>query len=242
MIAVDIGNTNIQFGLFKGRKLKKLFNVDSHAVSAGRLKKALAAYQQELLVVCSVVPSITKLFKQLPNKVYIASPKKIPINCFYDLKQIGPDRLVAAFAAKKLFKDTRMILDFGTAITLDFINHKGDYQGGIILPGIGSTLKVFSKCALLPAQLQVKASEAIIPKTTQDSINKGLKQGFSLMLNSLINKYRRKLGISIRNPVIITGGDADFIEPLLDFDRHYEPHLVLKGLAFLAAEKKIRRL
>ena len=238
MIAVDVGNTSIQFGLFKGGALKKLFQIDSQAASLTKLKKVLAKYPKEKIIICSVVPKITRLFKQLPHRVCIVGPEKIPIKCLYDLAQIGSDRLIVAFAAKKLFKETRMILDFGTAITLDFLNQQGDYQGGLILPGIGSTLKVFSKCALLPNKLDLRVPKGIIPRSTPDSINKGLKQGFSLMVNSLISQYQRKLGIFSRIPVVITGGEAGFIKSLLNFKYRYQPHLALKGLAFLAAEKK----
>ena len=237
MIAVDIGNTSLHFVLFNKNKIESSFKLQTEKTSELSIKKVLSKYSANKIFVCSVVPRITKLFQALKKdisikkEIFIVNKDiSVPILSFYNKKSIGMDRLVGAYAAKKIYPETRLLLDFGTAITLDFLSKKGDYLGGIILPGIGSTLKAFSNCALLPKKINFTNTKNIIPKDTNESINQGMKEGFSLMINGLVNKYAKKLKISNTKKIIITGGEAEIIIPALKFPYIYEPFLVVKGL------------
>ena len=235
MIAVDVGNTSIHIAYFRNGKAVKVFKLATAKATKVLLKKALRPEQGENILVCSVVPKITRLIRKLTPPVYIiGQDSKVPIKSFYDIDRAGMDRLVGAFAAKKLFPGARLILDFGTAITLDFLSKQGAYQGGLILPGIGSTLGVFSRCAMLPKRIKFKKTKKLIPTSTESSITMGLEQGFSLMINSLIKTYRKTLRIAGKEKVIITGGEARIITPRLNFPFTYEPLLVLKGLEILS--------
>lgn len=235
MIAVDIGNTNLHFAWFKKEKITKTLALPVSRAAKPAIQKILSKYPNENILICSVVPKITGFFKSLKNqKVYIAGKDiKVPIRYTYNEKEIGMDRLVGAFAAKTFFPKTRIVLDFGTAITLDFLSKQGIYQGGIILPGIGSTLKSFAGCAMLPKRVKFKKTKKIIPCNTKDSINKGIEEGFSSMINSLVKKYIKRLKISIKEKIVITGGEARLIMPKLNIPCQYEPFLVLKGLWLL---------
>ncbi len=238
MIAVDIGNTYLHFFGFRKGKVSKTLQIPTAGLTKNSVKRVLAQFPPEPLIACSVVPQVNKLFHGLKQKVYfIGADLKVPIACQYNQKQVGMDRLVAAFSARKLFPESRLVIDFGTAITFDFLSKSGTYEGGIILPGIGSTLAVFSKCALLPKSVPLKRSRRIIPRNTQQSINKGLVEGFSEMLNALVKKYTRLLKITAKPAVVITGGEVSAIKSALNFRHHYEPYLVAKGLYLLAAKK-----
>jgi len=235
MIAVDVGNTSIDIAHFERGRISKAKKIPTLGVTKASLKRALKSKLNEKILVCSVVPMVTKLFKNLKMSVYVAGQDiRVPIGSLYEKGQIGMDRLVGAYAAKQLFSEARLVLDFGTAITLDFLSKGNVYQGGIILPGLGSTLGVFSKCALLPKQIKFKKTKKLIPTTTETSITKGLLEGFSLMINSLVKKYKKKLSIAKNKKVLITGGEAEVIIPGLDFPFKYEPLLVLKGLEILS--------
>ena len=237
MIAVDIGNTSIHIAYFRNGKVTKASKLATAKAAKSLLKKALHSEKGENILVCSVVPKITRLIRKLTLPIYIAGQNfKVPIKSFYETDKVGMDRLVGSFAAKKLFPGARLILDFGTAITLDFLSKQGVYQGGLILPGIGSTLGVFSRCAMLPKKIRFKKTKKLIPTSTESSIAKGMEQGFSLMINSLIKTYRKKLGIVKKEKVIITGGEAGVIMPYLNFGFNYEPLLVLKGLEILSCK------
>lgn len=243
MILVDIGNTNLQFGLTKKGKISKIKALDSSEATKAKIKKIISTYPKEdEIILCSVAPHITKLFKGTGRKTYVVGKDiKIPLKSYYNKKNIGMDRLVGAYAARKISPRCRLIIDFGTAITFDFISKKGEYLGGFILPGVGSTLSVFSKCALLPKKIILKKVKKIIPTDTQSSISKGLNEGFSHMINSLFHEYKKKLKLKNNEIPIITGGDADIIMPYLNFKSHHEPLLVMNGLQFLAINKRKKR-
>jgi len=234
MIVVDIGNTTLHFAWVRCGQILKTKRIPVQGAILSAIKKNLSDRFRQDLLICSVVPEITALFKKLRKRVYVVGEQvKVPLESHYNKKQIGMDRLVGAYAAKIFFPDTRMILDFGTAITLDFLSKKGHYQGGLILPGVGSTLQVLSGCALLPKNIRFAGTKKIIPTDTMESISKGLQDGFSLMINGLVENYRRLLKINNSAKIIITGGQAPFILAKLDFSYHYEPDLVLRGLAAL---------
>lgn len=236
MLVIDIGNTRINFALFNQAKLIKRFFLATKEINLKNIKDKVQAYSKEEIIVCSVVPKVTSLFKQLPyQKVLIVGQDiKVPMKCYYNLKSIGMDRLVGAFAARRLYPKTRIIIDFGTAITFDVLSKQGDYLGGFILPGMGSTLRVLSNCAMLPKRIKLSRIKKIIPQETKDSISKGIEEGFSLMLSSLVAKYKRVLSLDKADTIVITGGEASFIIPKLDFIYKYEELLVEKGLLFLA--------
>jgi len=235
MILIDVGNTNVSFAFIENKKAMKTAKFSTNKISQAFLRKVISPYRGEQIILCSVVPEVTTIFKKVfKNLRIIEENLKVPIRCFYDKRKVGPDRLVAAYGAKCLFSDVRFVLDFGTAITLDFLSIEGAYQGGIILPGVGSTLKALSKCALLPKKFSIKKTKKLIPTDTNSSINKGIQEGFSLMVNSLIRKYKKELSILPSEKIILTGGEAQIIIKKLDFSFSYEPLLVLKGLKMLA--------
>jgi type III pantothenate kinase len=240
MIVVDIGNTSVHVAWVRKNKIVKMAQINTLGVSGKTLNRVLSKYPDEKIFVCSVVPKITKIFKKLKRKVYVVGEDiNVPVRCFYNKKKIGMDRLVGAFAVKKIYPHTRLIIDFGTAITFDFLSGRGDYQGGFILPGIGSTLKVLSSCALLPKKIKLKETARLIPRDTRESISKGIEEGFSAMINSLIEKYKKILKFSSKN-VVVTGGDAASILPKLKSTYIYEPFLIIKGLIILSNQSLIR--
>jgi type III pantothenate kinase len=233
IIAVDIGNTSIDFAWINNGKITRSKKIPTQTATKQSIVKIIKNFNGPIAV-CSVVPKATHLFKGLKQKVYFAGGNlTIPIKSLYDKKNIGMDRLLGAYAAIRLFSQARLILDFGTAITLDFVSTKKVYQGGIILPGIGSTQRVLSKCALLPKKIIYKPSKRMIPKNTAESISKGIDKGFSCMVNKLIEDYKKSLGIQNSTRVVITGGEAPIILKHLEFEYIYEPFLVFKGMYML---------
>lgn len=242
MIAIDVGNTSLHFAWFgDGGKITKLKRLPTVNAKISDIKRIISKNKQERTAVCSVVPSVTAMFRKLRkefglNILIVGEDIKVPIKSFYNERHIGMDRLVAAYASKKIYKDARIIIDFGTAITFDILSKEGSYEGGLILPGLGSTLKVLSSCALLPKKIELRNRFAHIPRDTKASIDIGIKQGFSFMLNSLIEEYRKILHLKKNAKVIITGGDAKFILPSLKSTVIFDQFLVMNGLYLLAAE------
>ena len=133
-------------------------------------------------------------------------------------------------AVKQLYPEVKIVIDFGTAITIDFLSKKNDYLGGFILPGINLYLNSLGRCELLPSSIALVPSISFIPKNTAQSISRGVKEGFSLMLNAFVNKYRKIIERQQNKKVkvIITGGQSNILRRRLNFSYIYEPLLTLK--------------
>jgi type III pantothenate kinase len=237
-IFVDAGNTRLSFYISHNDKIKFFGSIPTDKASTANITALIKKSGCSKIFLCSVVPDITLLFKKIKGyRLYIAGQNvKTPIKSFYDAGDIGMDRLVGAYAARRINKSTRLIIDFGTAITFDFLSAKGEYLGGMILPGIGSSLTVLSGCALLPDKIHLGRLRKSIPRNTVDSINKGIIEGFSFMINSLVKEYSGTLKFTKNEVPVITGGDAEFICKMLNFKYIYEPDLVIRGLKILSAK------
>ncbi|MCX5666307.1 MAG: type III pantothenate kinase [Candidatus Omnitrophica bacterium] len=169
-------------------------------------------------VVSSVVPlALARLVVELRRMsgtikiTIIGRDLKVPVKNMYRIKsEVGQDRLVNAFAAKALYGAPAVIVDLGTAITFDIISKRGDYLGGLILPGIGLSLSsLYRNTALLP-KVELASTSSIIGKDTVNSMRGGILFGFGAMCDGLVAQYKKILGRSIK--VIATGGNARLIK------------------------------
>src|SRR3989338_1648921 len=165
LLAIDIGNTSITFGVFAGTRLVRTFRLLSGPhphLYKGLLKQALRknkvhAKDIDAVIICSVVPKLTLSMAWIAKSLFGAAPTivgktvKAPIkNNYMYPKQVGQDRLVDAVAAKEIYGAPAIIIDSGTAVTFDLVSQKGDYEGGLIMPGIDISLKaLYTKTALL---------------------------------------------------------------------------------------------
>lgn len=237
MILVDLGNTNTHLAKEEKGKLVDILLIRNEEISKRKIKYILRWYKEKEILLCSVAPSFNHYFLYPNIKTYLLGKDIfVPIDCLYNIQQVGMDRLVNAFAVKSLYPRVKIVIDLGTAITIDFISSQGAYLGGIILPGINLYLNSLGKCELLPKRIYLKKYKLMpgrIPKDTQTSILKGVKEGFPFMFNAFVKKYKRVLKIK-KEKVIITGGDINFIDlSMLEFKYLIDPLLTLKGLLFL---------
>jgi len=246
ILTIDIGNTNITAGLFRGNKLAGKAKTPTHAtyLYARFFRKLLKGCGSKLhdldgITIASVVPlALARLAVEL-NKMGAVRPliigkdAKVPIrNMYLNKSEVGADRLVNAFAAGRLYGAPCVIVDFGTAITFDIVSAKGDYLGGLILPGIELSLaSLYRKTALLP-RVELKAAPSVIGKDTVNSMRGGILFGFGAMCDGLVAQYRRLLGA--RAKVIATGGNAALMKHYAKSIQKVDPDLTLKGLALLA--------
>lgn len=242
LIAIDIGNTNITAGIFKDERLVTKTKIPTHTYSnyesgiKGLFKKAgLCLAEEHAVIVSSVVPvALARLVMQL-NKMskcrisILGRDKLVPIKNLYKVKsEVGQDRLVNAYAASILYGRPAVVIDFGTAITFDIVSKKGDYMGGLIMPGIGISLSsLYEKTALLP-RVELKDAPHIIGKDTVSSMRGGILFGFGSMCDGLVAKYRKVLGRSVK--VIATGGNAALIKKYSDSIQIMDEEITLKGL------------
>ena len=142
---------------------------------------------------------------------------------------IGPDRLANAAAARHRFGAPVVVVDFGTAVTFDVVNARGNYVGGIIAPGLAAmTDYLHEKTALLP-RIQIREVKSAVGKSTEHAMLVGAVHGYRGLVRELIEELKRELKAR-RLPVVATGGYAKLIASKLPEISAVEPDLTLEGL------------
>jgi type III pantothenate kinase len=236
MLAIDIGNTNINIGVFKGSRLLNRFLIPTKDIPYfAHLKRITSRYKADNAIVCSVVPSVTRkiekdLKKLLGKAPYIIGKNiKVPIkNLYRRPEQVGQDRLVNAYAGIKFYGVPLIVVDFGTAITFDIISKKKEYLGGMILPGLQISLQILhEKTALLP-EITAGRPEEFIGKDTKNSMLSGITYGYVLLTEALIREISRKEKKNFK--VVLTGGNAELIADFCKKRYIIDCDLTLKGL------------
>jgi type III pantothenate kinase len=244
LLGVDIGNTNICFGLFKGNRLFKKSYIPTEAKwSTGDLIKIIGNNKISDIIVCSVVPKSTLLLEKKLQKLFgkrpiiIGKDLKVPMkNLYRKPRQVGQDRLVNAYAGIKLYNAPLIVVDFGTAVTFDVVSKDREYLGGMILPGLNLSLRALSEHTALLPRIDLTRPREFIGRDTKNSMLSGIIYGFAALVDDLIVKIKEKIGKSAL--VICTGGDADFINSYCRGIDRVDKDLTLKGLNFIYRGRK----
>lgn len=254
LLLIDIGNTNITTGFYdnriknvwrlntvlKGRDADEYFYLLKGFISHHRLKKIEAA------VICSVVPPVTPLFIKALRKGFGFEPINVSHKLKTGLKfcikkpdELGADRIVNAVAARKLYKGHLIVIDFGTATTFCAISAKGEYKGGVIMPGVGISVDVLvEKTAKLP-KIRLRLPERILGRDTKSNILSGVVLGHAGAAERVIKELRAELSQDksinsrIATNVIATGGFADLVVPYVKGIKEVNPLLTLEGLRII---------
>ena len=245
LLCIDLGNTNITFGLYAADQLQGHWriNTDHHKMpdEYGVLFLNLLALDghQPLdvsgICLCSVVPPLTGALEEMCHAYFGQAPLivdagvKTGVNIRYDNpREVGADRVVDAAAAFRLFGGPACVVDFGTATTFDAISREGDYLGGAIAPGIRIAAEaLFSRAAKLPRIDLVRPPRAIGSNTVH-SMQSGLIYGYVGLVEGMVARFRAELGDDMR--VIGTGGLAEIIARETHVIQEVDPWLTLKGL------------
>lgn len=235
LLVIDIGNTSIAFGVFQGKKLKSDWKISTQNVfskKAIRLPRNIGA-----VIISSVVPKATPIIKRMVieklkvRPLILGENLKAPIkNLYRNPKQVGQDRLVDAAAVKELYSCPAIVIDFGTAITFDIISKKGEYLGGIIVPGIETSVRALSKQAALLPIIRVSAPKELVGKDTINSMKSGIFYGFGALCDGLVARLKTKYG-PMR--VIATGGHARLMAKFSKSIPKVDPNLTLQGLRII---------
>jgi len=237
ILVCDIGNTNITAGLFRGERLvyKTKFPTSKVGNGSKPFPMRIVFSQIEAIVICSVVPraltSLKASFKSLKNiPVYcLGGNLTAPIkNLYARPKQVGQDRLVNAYAASRLYGAPLVVIDFGTAVTLDVISKNREYLGGMILPGLELSLDALSARAALLPRVKLERPKEFIGRDTKSSMLSGVVYGFAALTDSLSQRIKKEIGDSAK--VIGTGGNISLIAKYCQNLDKIDPDLTLKGL------------
>lgn len=240
ILLFDIGNTNTHIGLANERRVVKRTEVASRDWFSGRagsqVRQFVGRNEPEGVVLCSVVPKATPSVKAFVNGSYELDcleldPKTVRgvgIN-YPQPDRIGPDRLANAVAAHARFGGPSLVVDFGTAVTFDVVDKKGDYVGGIIAPGLAAmTEYLHDKTALLP-RIEIREIKSSIGKSTEEAMLIGAVHGYRGLIRELIMNLKNELKVK-RLPVVATGGYAELIAAKLPEIDAVEQNLTLDGL------------
>ncbi|MGI6485622.1 MAG: type III pantothenate kinase [Tepidanaerobacteraceae bacterium] len=253
-LAVDVGNTNIVFGVFHNEVLVAFWRVATYKEQTEdeywiKLKLLLKEQGIELIdlegaIVASVVPTITPILEKMLLKYTSIRPLivgpgiKTGINIKYDNpKEVGADRIVNAIAAYHKYGGPVIIVDFGTATTFDVITDKLDYLGGAIAPGIGISTEALFKNAARLYRVEVKKTENIIGKNTGSSMQAGIFYGYVGMVDEIVRRIKKEIG-SERVFVVATGGLAQLICSETSQIDAVDMMLTLDGLRLLYEKNK----
>lgn len=243
-LLIDIGNTNISIAIAKDSKIVKKFYIKTSAKTISPLvfKKYLGRYREKIkkVVIVSVCPPALTLVKKYVKNVVgssrifiVGKDITVPVrNLYKNPDKVGQDRLLLSFAAGKICRKPIVVVDFGTAVTFDYLNRKGEYEGGLIFPGIRIALSSLeSRAALLP-KIRVKPVKGFVGKDTFSSMNNGIVYGYAALCDGLIELFMKRFGPNIS--VIATGGDAPLIARYSRYFKKVKSDLIFDGLIGLA--------
>lgn len=256
LAAIDIGNTNIVIGVFDGDRLVTDFRIstrhtatpDEYAFLLDGLFR-LANLRLEVIdgtCMASVVPPLTETFSALARRhfagplIVVGPGVKTGISVLYESpKDVGADRVVNAVAAHDKCKSDVIVVDFGTATTFDAVTARGEYLGGVIVPGVTVSLEaLFQRTAKLP-KVEIARPATVIGRNTVHSIQSGAYYGYLAMVEGLIARMRTELSEPVRT--IATGGLAPLLCrdcPAID---EVDVYLTLRGLRIIY-EMNVARL
>ncbi len=248
ILTVDIGNTTTVAGIFDGEDLRahwRLYTVrEKTSDEYGFTLKGLlinSSIEPDSIkgaIISCVVPSLRDVFVSALREflgvrpVVVEPGIKTGISISVDdPREVGADRIVNAVAGYHLYGGNIIIVDFGTAITFDYITDKGEYKGGVIAPGIGvSADALFKRASRLP-RVDVSKPRTVVGKNTVECIRAGIFYGFVGLVEGIIERMKRELGTSPR--VIATGGYAASIAEQIEAIEKVDEFLVLRGLRIL---------
>ena len=247
LLAIDVGNTNIVIGVFRGAALVHSWRLttirertaDELGILITNLCDRYEIRQTDIsgIVIASVVPPltstlvamVTEYFGRVPLLFEPAVNGGMPI--LYDNPhEVGADRVVNGIAAFDAYGKGLpiIVVDFGTATTFDAISAKGEYLGGVICPGPQiSADALFQRAAKLP-RIDVKKPARVIGTNTVASMQSGLFWGYVDMVEGLVRRMKAELGGAA--VVVATGGLASIVAPESKLIEHVDPELTLRGL------------
>ncbi len=237
---LDIGNTAVTYGLYEGGRLLKSGSKPYSDIPKIANKFFKSGDKNNInAVICSVVPKYTQLvcnlFKLKNASVWVVNHNlQVPIRHRYrSLKKLGADRIVNVYGAVRMHKLPLLILDYGTAITADYVSAKGVFEGGMIIPGPELSFQaLIERAALLPKKIRLpKSRRDFLGTTTYDCMSSGILEGYAAMTEGLIQRFKSKFGNKLR--VLATGGFAAHLKPFVrGFDIVDDQHSI-KSLLIL---------
>lgn len=242
LLAIDIGNSSISCALMPGRRIKRQWQIPVAKARSPRgigeqlLRHIGTRQARSLKGICivSVVPRLTPLFRHACKQALglgptLATPKTIGMPLpTYNRRQIGADRLVVATAAHARFHCPLIVVDAGSAITIDCISKRGEFLGGAILPGMDMAANALHQMAARLPYVRIRPPARTVGRSTAEAIHVGVAYGAAGAIQRITSEMKRKL--KGRPLVIATGGRATLLAHICPEIRNVCPDLIFEGL------------
>jgi len=254
LLALDVGNTHTVIGLFKNNYLAAVWRIrtqrDLTSDELALIIKNLCEFKEynfrdiNKVAISCVVPPLLNVLLDLSNRYFQTEPLivgpgiKTGLSIHYENpKDIGADRIANAVAAYEKYRCPLIIIDFGTAITFEYVSGKGEYKGGIIVPGIQIAAEaLFIHASKLPRVEMFVKPPTVINRNTISAMNAGLIYGYAALTEGLIKRIKKEIP---EEPLVIaTGGLAYLIASEVKGIDKIEEHLILEGLKILYDKNK----
>jgi type III pantothenate kinase len=254
LLAIDVGNTNIVYGLFDGERLVHKFRVES---ARGRTADEYAVVLRSLLdmhgidpgsvdaaIIACVVPSLIEPMMHLVRSAFgrdallvgpgIRSGMAILIE---NPREVGADRIADAVAGFDRARGGVVVVDFGTSTNFDVVTPKGEYLGGVLAPGLQiSADALFTRAAKLP-RVEIAKPPKVVGRNTVHAMQSGIVYGYVGLVDGLVDRILAELGYPCA--VIATGGLASLIAPLSRTITAVDDELTLIGLRILYDRNRV---
>lgn len=244
-IIVNIGNSNIRFGLSENGEILDSWTINtkpyrSKDESFVIFKQYYSEYKVDLnkvekIVIGSVVPHQTSIVAEALQRIHNLQPKIVDrhtkSSVVHHSKQMGTDLYANAVAAHELYDGNKLVIDFGTALTVTGIDEKGEVLGVIIAPGVITSLKALvGDTAQLP-DIELRKPKTVLGKDTETCMQSGMVYGYLGMIEGFIRQIKEEFQREFY--VISTGGLGHIFQPLTDKINVDDKLHTLKGLYFL---------
>ncbi len=242
LLAVDIGNSNIKFGVYDGDLLTFKLSIPTiRDISADGLVKVVGSKIKQPLeaaIVSSVVPEVDRSVREFISKEYGFDPVFVKNDADFGLAikyepitEAGTDRLVNTFSAVEKYGSPCIVCSFGTALTIDVVNKYRVLTGGVIAPGMNTLATALKTTTSKLPEVKIEKPDEIIQRTTISSIQSGIVFGYFGLVEELLRRVKAEIGCSPQ--VIATGGFAKLVaENTTQIDK-IDEHLLLDGLRLL---------
>ena len=253
LFVIDIGNTNIEFGVYcdgeivAGFRLGTNRDITSDEVGLTTMQffyiHKIDLGSIEDVIITSVVPQVVYSMKNAVRKYLGKEPliikENLPVNIvnkYHNPEEVGADRLVTAYAGFRKYGGNLVVIDFGTATTFDVVDGEGAYLGGVIYPGIKISLDALvEKTAKLP-KVQIEAPDQVIGKNTITSMQSGIVYGYTGAVMNIVAQIEKQMGTALK--VVATGGLAKMIGEQIDSFMVIDKTLILDGLNMIYEDYK----
>ncbi|HEX3486398.1 MAG TPA: type III pantothenate kinase [Micropepsaceae bacterium] len=256
LLAIDAGNTNIVFAVCEGTSIRSQWRA---ATKTTRTADEYAVWLKEMLglenlkfsdldaaIIACVIPAALFDLRSLCRRYLKCEPlvigeSEVDLGIGINVDRpgaVGADRVVNAIAAHDAYPGALIVVDFGTATTFDVVGENGDYEGGVIAPGVNVSAEALHLAAAMLPRVAIERTQSVIGKDTVPAMQSGLYWGYVGLIEGLVTRIRNEYGRPMT--VIATGGLAALFHKQVAVIDHLNRDLTIKGLILVHARNKAR--